>query len=233
MKAKGPILKVLVSYYQVMTMLPFILDLSFPPVFTMVSNLFGSVVNLNFISLMPLGCIMPSDFHHQMVGYTAIPLAIGLIMIVAYAILKQRTATIPLSNEIFASFLFMTFLILPSVSIQIFSTFACREFDGGYGSFLKVDYSINCEDPSHKLFKTYALAMAFVYPIGIPVLYWRLLKHAQSKMYLDPGQHNLIGKKAWKRQDVGEEKWEFILMDVEGEEVSLFLPLLKALNAIL
>ncbi|GMH54037.1 hypothetical protein TrST_g5737 [Triparma strigata] len=113
MKAKGPVLKVLVSYYQVMTMLPFVLDLSFPPVFTMVSNLFGTVVNLNFISLMPLGCIMPSDFHHQMVGYTAIPFFIGLVMIVAYVILKQRPATIPLSNEIFASFLLMTFLILP------------------------------------------------------------------------------------------------------------------------
>eukprot|EP00519_Triparma_laevis_P014568 CAMPEP_0182491466 /NCGR_PEP_ID=MMETSP1321-20130603/897_1 /TAXON_ID=91990 /ORGANISM="Bolidomonas sp., Strain RCC1657" /LENGTH=380 /DNA_ID=CAMNT_0024693747 /DNA_START=66 /DNA_END=1205 /DNA_ORIENTATION=- len=60
--------------------------------------------------------------------------------------------------------------------------------------------------------------MTLIYPIGVPFLYWRLLEHAQSKLYLDPGQHNLVGKKAWKRQDVGEEKWEFILMDVEGEE---------------
>ncbi|GMH50052.1 hypothetical protein TL16_g00680 [Triparma laevis f. inornata] len=132
MKAKGPILKVLVSYYQVMTMLPFVLDLNFSPVFTMVSNFFGSVVNLNFISLIPLGCIMPLDFHHQLVGYTAIPFIIGLIMIIAYSILKRNNATISLSNEIFAAFLFMTFLILPSVSIQIFSTFAYREFDSGY-----------------------------------------------------------------------------------------------------
>ena len=206
-KAKGPILKVLVSYYQVMTMLPFILNLSFPPVFTMVSNLFGSVVNLNFISLMPLGCIMKSDFHRQMVGYTAIPFIIGLVMIVAYAILKRNKRSIPLSNEIFASFLFLTFLVLPSVSIQIFSTFACREFDGGYGSYLKVDYSINCAEPSHKLFKIYAGVMALVYPVGIPVLYWQLLKHVQSKMHLDPGQHNLIGKKAWKRRGGKEGMW--------------------------
>ncbi|GMI11382.1 hypothetical protein TrVE_jg4951 [Triparma verrucosa] len=170
-KAKGPVLKVLVSYYQVMTMLPFVLNLSFPPVFTTVSNLFSSVVNLNFISLMPLGCIMPSDFHHQMVGYTVIPLVIGLIMIVAYAILKRYESTIPLSNEIFASFLFMTFLILPSVSIQIFSTFACRDFDGDYGSYLKVDYSIDCDAPSRNFYWYYACVMGLIYPIGIPVLY--------------------------------------------------------------
>ncbi|GMH76271.1 hypothetical protein TrLO_g709 [Triparma laevis f. longispina] len=35
-------------------------------------------------------------------------------------------------------------------------------------------------------------------------------------MYLDPGQQNLIGKKAWKRQIVEGEKWEFML--AEGEE---------------
>ena len=135
---KGPILKVLVSYYQVMTILPFVLDLSFPPVFTMVSNLFGLIVNLNIISLMPLGCIIPLNFHIQMVSYTTIPFVIGLIMIIAYSILKRNkrdASSISLSNEIFASFLFMTFLILPSVSIQIFSTFACKEFDGGYGRY--------------------------------------------------------------------------------------------------
>ena len=150
MKAKGGILKVLFSYYQVMSMLPFVLDLSFPPVFRQISNLFGSVVNLNFIALMPIGCIKSSNFHHQMVVYTSVPFITGLFMIIAYSILKRNSTTISLSNEIFASFFLMTFLVLPSVSIQIFSTFACREFDDG-GRFLKVDYSINCDDQNHTL----------------------------------------------------------------------------------
>ncbi|GMH47867.1 hypothetical protein TrLO_g3979 [Triparma laevis f. longispina] len=114
MKAKGGILKVLFSYYQVMSMLPFVLDLSFPPVFRQISNLFGSVVNLNFIALMPIGCITSSDFHHQMVVYTSVPFITGLFMIIAYSILKRNSTTISLSNEIFASFFLMTFLILPS-----------------------------------------------------------------------------------------------------------------------
>ena len=40
-------------------------------------------MNLNFVSLMPLGCIVQSDFHHQMVGYTLFPLVIGGVMILA------------------------------------------------------------------------------------------------------------------------------------------------------
>jgi len=220
MRAKGPILKVLVSFYQVITMLPFVLDLTFPPVFTMVSNFFGSIVNLNFVTLMPIGCIMQSDFHHVMMGYTLIPLAVGMVMGLAFGILKLRSETKRLSNKIFSAFLFMTFLILPSVSIQIFATFACREFDSGYGRFLKVDYSINCDDPSRNFYWYYAVLMGFIYPIGIPILYWCLLKNAQSKMLLDPGQHGLIGMSAWKRRskpaEKEEENIEFNLAD--GEE---------------
>ncbi|GMH67399.1 hypothetical protein TL16_g04669 [Triparma laevis f. inornata] len=122
-------------------------------------------------------------------------------------------------NEIFASFLLMTFLILPSASIQIFSTFACREFDSAYGRFLKVDYSINSNDPTHKAYAIYAGVMVLVYPIGIPLLYWWQLKEAQSKMLLDPGQHDLIGKKARKRQNVEGQEWEFVLVNTLTDEV--------------
>ena len=98
MKAKGPILKVLLSYYQIVSMLPFVLNLTFPPIFTSLTDIFGSIVNLNFVSLMPLGCIMQSDFHHQMVGYTLIPLVLGVIMILAYNFLKHKPSTVGLSN---------------------------------------------------------------------------------------------------------------------------------------
>ncbi|GMI11479.1 hypothetical protein TrLO_g5191 [Triparma laevis f. longispina] len=217
MKAKGPILKVLLSYYQIVTMLPFVLDLKFPPIFTSLTDVFGSIVNLNFVSLMPLGCIMQSDFHHQMIGYTLVPLIIGGLMILAYNFLKRKPSTVGLSNEIFALFLFMTFLILPTVSIQIFSTFACRDFEDGT-SYLKVDYSIDCNAPSRNFYLYYAVVMGFVYPIGIPLLYYIQLRNAQRKTYLDPGQKALVNTKAWKRQDSNNKvKVEFQMNQGEAE----------------
>ena len=77
-------------------------------------------------------------------------------------------------------FLFMTFLILPSVSTKIFSTFACRAFDEGYGSYLKVDYSIDCDGAEHKLFQIYALACVAIFPMGIPLMYWMLLRRVKE-----------------------------------------------------
>ena len=89
-------------------------------------------------------------------------------------------------NRVFSGFLILTFLLLPSVSVKIFTTFACDEFDGDYGSFLKADYSIDCGSDEHALFWWYAVAMIFCYPIGIPLMYYGLLR--KVKHLLDPGQ---------------------------------------------
>ncbi|GMI06610.1 hypothetical protein TrLO_g3179 [Triparma laevis f. longispina] len=70
-------------------------------------------------------------------------------------------------------FLFMTFLVLPSVCTKIFSTFACRDFDGDYGSYLKVDYSIDCDLDDHKWYIMYAGGCCMVlFPIGVPLMYF-------------------------------------------------------------
>ena len=68
----------------------------------------------------------------------------------------------------------------------MFSNFACHEFDGDYGSFLKVDYSIDCEGTEHRVFSIYALACIAVYPLGIPLMYYMLLR--KERNLLDPGQ---------------------------------------------
>lgn len=81
----------------------------------------------------------------------------------------------------------MTFLLLPAVSVKIFSTFAYREFDGEYGSYLKVDYSIACDDGSERgSYTAYACLMIIVYPLGIPTMYFVLL-YRKLKL-IDPGQ---------------------------------------------
>jgi hypothetical protein len=121
-------------------------------------------------------------------GYTSIPLLLAFIGMVYYKILgrKKDEATVVLQNKIFSAFLLGTFLILPTMSVKIFSTFACKEFDQGFGSYLKVDYSINCDSAEHTFYEAYAYGMIATYPLGIPLLYYCLLNNARKK--LDPGQ---------------------------------------------
>ena len=62
-----------------------------------------------------------------------------------------------------------------SVSTTIFRTFSCdSDFDDGK-SYLKADYSVSCHSEEYKVYVAYATFMIFVYPVGIPVLYFILL----------------------------------------------------------
>jgi hypothetical protein len=113
----------------------------------------------------------------------------------------------------------ITFLILPSVSVKIFSTFACENFDDGT-SYLKVDYSLSCQTETYKLHSLYAAGMVLVYPIGIPFSYWLLL-YRKRKL--------LNCRQLRKEESMSEEQALKAALE-EREENELRDPTLKALG---
>ena len=54
--------------------------------------------------------------------------------------------------------------------------FMCEDFDDGT-SYLKADYSVNCESPEYAFARLYAVVMIGIYPIGTPLLYGALFYH--------------------------------------------------------
>ena len=176
-----PILKITFAYFQVVGGLGFLFSLQFPPIFSTVVSFVGGLVSLDFISFMPVGCLTSASFYNSLLVYTGLPIIIALFLGV-WSLLVSRQK---LKNAIFETFLAMTFLVLPSVSIKIFSTFSCHLFDDGT-SRLKVDYNIDCNAEGHRLYQLYALGMIVVYPIGIPFMYWFLLYRRRHD--LDGGQ---------------------------------------------
>ncbi|GMH87941.1 hypothetical protein TL16_g11009 [Triparma laevis f. inornata] len=182
--------KILLAYFQVAGGLSFAFRLRFPPMFTNFMNICKNVLSLDVISLMPLGCLTSkSNFHYNMLAYTFVPFSIGILMVLASNVLKNRSSDSAkqLANKIFGTFLALLFVILPSITIKIYSNFACHEF-GGYGNYLKVDYSIDCDGTEHKVFSVYAFAYVAVFPIGTPLVYFFLLRRERD--LLDPGQEN-------------------------------------------
>ncbi|GMH89826.1 hypothetical protein TL16_g11577 [Triparma laevis f. inornata] len=185
-----PYSKIFLSYFQVAGGLSFAFSLRMPPMFSNFMNTIRGAVSLDIVSFMPIGCITSSsNYHYKMLSSTFVPFAIGCLMIFAYKTLSQSNtsaASKELANKIFGVFLTLSFLILPSTSVMVFSNFACQDFDEGFGSYLKVDYSIDCNGTEHKVFSLYAMAMICVYPIGVPLMYYLLLR--RERAMLDPGQ---------------------------------------------
>jgi hypothetical protein len=93
---------------------------------------------------------------------------------------------------------------------MIFYNFACKDFDGDYGSYLKVDLSIDCNSAEHKLFSVYAFFTILVYPLGIPAMYMALLYRKRN--LVNPGADRKISTEAaLEEREINEEKFANLL----------------------
>ena len=171
-----PIIKIVFAYFQVVGSLDLIFGIKFPPVYSTVISFLSGVFSLDFISFMPIGCVFSSTHYTLLLSYTLVPLSLSIFLVCWYNKLKKETdeKSISLRNKLFELFLALTFLLLPSVSVKIFTTFGCVDFDNGT-SFLKVDFSLDCQSAEHSFYKAFAAFMVAVYPVGIPLMYFFLL----------------------------------------------------------
>ena len=149
------------------------------------------VLELDFLSVnvTPLGCSIDLTFHHKLYSRTLVPLAV-LLALYLFARFCSRVAQRLRDKEgaakgsrdweaarkwegfgssAIALALFLIFLLYPSTSSMIFSTFICEDIDDGQ-SYLRADYAINCASPEHQVATAFAAAMIFVYPVGTPLL---------------------------------------------------------------
>ena len=73
---------------------------------------------------------------------------------------------------------FTMFLVYPTCSQAIFSYLVCDELDGAGEDgqrYLRVDFSIDCNSTEYYLFLPYVLVCVAIYPIGVPLLYTKIL----------------------------------------------------------
>jgi len=65
-------------------------------------------------------------------------------------------------------------LIYPAVSSRVLSTFVCREVNGT--NYLVADFTLNCYDDRWNTYLPFSVSMALLYPIGVPLLFFSLIR---------------------------------------------------------
>jgi hypothetical protein len=122
-------LKVYVTVYQIISMLPFVLELQFPPSNSGIMSVLD-VLNLDFASHSAFSCSSPTDFDFvdSLVIRTAFPVVLVAAVMLAQQIHIRVKASQPedipiIKASYFKIFLLFTILILPGVSTTIFATF--------------------------------------------------------------------------------------------------------------
>jgi hypothetical protein len=192
-------LKIFISLYQIVTSLPFVLDLKFPDLTSKIFSAFN-VFNFDLFQQMGLSCYSTYDYFDYLQATTLVPIAvIAAILAVqelhVWSLTRVKSDDFHVNLEVsrhvesirssyFWFVLLVTYLILPSVSTAIFRTFSCQNIDPDDASgsadssdnyYMRADYSISCSSARYAYGRGYAISMIFVYPVGIPALYFYLL----------------------------------------------------------
>ena len=192
--------KILFSTYQILVQGPKLINVKLPPTFLKLVQ-FLDVLSLDIMTLIPIKCFAP-DFNYLSKLYvtTLIPLiGFAILYIVCQLNIlylgvtvideKQREESVRIVKlRYFSIFLIITSLILPPISTTILNTFYCMNVDPNNEDFnsgvkasshnlMLQDYSIDCETSAYYVVgRIWTITMLLVYPIGIPYLYYYLLR---------------------------------------------------------
>ena len=169
-------LRILISMIQVLSQLGVVYSIPFPNLYAGLLRWIG-ILELNFIDLLPLGCVITAGFYFSLLMRTLV-LPVLLLVAVGAKVARAPAKVINMFNTL--NFLVL-FLIYPSTSAAIFATFQCEELSDGT-RWLRADLSIDCSGDTHTLFRVYAGFMFLLYPLGTPLFYLFLLRRNRARL---------------------------------------------------
>jgi hypothetical protein len=185
-------LKIYVTLWQIVSIMPFALDLRFPDVYTdILSTLHAMNIDVSRSSLVTCSTGKEYDGIDGLILATVYPLVIvGLIWVahlVHLSVIKTRSmaSDAVVKANYHKAFLLFTYLILPSTSAKIFEVFSCRNVDpddvsDGDDVYMVMDYSVSCSSQKYHSGFIWAIVSIIVYPIGIPCYYFFVLYTARE-----------------------------------------------------
>jgi len=197
-------IKIAFVFFQVILLFQEVYLIEYPDVYLNFLNFF-SFFELDLFSVAKMDCVITGKFLSKLLFSTILPIVVSLLLYVGWIISRTKFGNDSkqfkiIENTLINLFIILTYVLYPSLCATIFSSFVCEDFEDG-SSYLRADYSVDCD--SGKYFKIYSLAifMIFVYPIGIPLMYFLWLNKNREK--LDP-QRSLeemsLGQAVLKRE---------------------------------
>ena len=136
----GSTLKILLAFSQIVWSMQEVFDLKFPPAFKWFVRYVMSWFSLQFLNaLVGLECVLHNTYYDNLLLKTTVPIlcTFMLVLVVAksWASMASGYKTQERHNKTkdicLTMFLWMTFLILSSISSDLFLLFSCERFDDG------------------------------------------------------------------------------------------------------
>ena len=185
--------KILVSFGQIAQHIAFAGDIPWPKTFQAFASAFA-IFNFNFLPWSSLQCVAAINHILKTWIVCIVPIGVLLLMLVFMylpmryfeskdfsddlQIKKQRKTTL---RKFYRLCTFVTFLFYPFVASTVLSMYNCITISGV--SYLTEDMSIVCGSPQWLANAMPMLAFVAIYPLGVPMLYWYLLKKHSKQLH--------------------------------------------------
>jgi hypothetical protein len=178
--------KIMVVTVQVVSAIPSAVGIQPPSTFY---NFFGifSFLSFNYATIIPFGCSIGYDYVDILLATTIGPIVLVALIYIAYEVDcclqsegREKGHRAKIWTRYYQYFLYLTYLVLPSVTTVIFRMFPCQNVDGQAEDqyYLRSDLSISCSSERYTTGVAIAGVMIVVYPFGIPAFYyWQLFLH--------------------------------------------------------
>ena len=124
---------------QVLSQLGVVYSIPFPDLYSGLLRWMG-LLELNFIEVLPLGCVFNAGFHFSLLARTLVLPALCVPALLA-KLLRARPKVIDFFKTLI---FFVLFLIYPSTSAAVFATFQCEELSDST-RWLRADLSVDCD----------------------------------------------------------------------------------------
>jgi len=179
-------------------------------------------ISIDFIPWDSVACVTNLTFFAKLIASAVIPIGvlalISLFLLVPLKIRDRRdykddntarNIRDQWRGKSYRLLLWTLFLLYPATSARILSMFVCRSIDGK--SYLMADFTIECGGQDWNQYLPFAIVFLFLYPIGIPVFYFLLLRRYRDKADSSPKIYLALGFlfNAYTKQ-----KWWFELADM-------------------
>lgn len=145
---------------------------------------FINVFNFNLDVVLSPGCLLHVDFYDYLLLATLGPIMVAVMVLTLYAVKTTMRGAVDTGRLVLTHgkiLLWVSLVVYSAASTFVFQTFACDVLDSGV-SFLRADHSLECYTPNHTFYIVYASIMVLVYPVGIPVCYFCVLRARRAEL---------------------------------------------------
>ena len=175
--------KVLIGTVQLITSFSATYQVNMPELFSSFLDKL-KFMSFDFSSVFALQCTTDGAgrFYAKFWASMMAPLVFSLLIFLIGCCCKAEGNTM-------VKFIFIClFLLYPGVSQRSFSTFDCHVLDNGE-SWLRADYSVDCNSSTHATYRFIAVFFLLLYPFGVPLIFLGLLR-MNKHQFLDRNHPN-------------------------------------------